>query len=200
MLCRRRNRWHARCRTPARRANHLDCQPGAFHAGMASPLQRQVRIIACAQIGICRAKSGRSMVQDPQRKINRLPFSENRHLMRPSRPDERDVRVVTNVGRNAVAAQVLSDVQHRCGRRNRVVLARPCRAKFARDSKGLALATVANAGSPRRSRISRKTIAQGRPVVTACTCGFRACANFLCARAPGAAATRPSLRPLHARG
>src|ERR1700756_717077 len=38
--------------------------------------------------------------------------------------------------------------------------------------------------------------AQGRPVVTACTCGFRARANYLCAGAPGAAATRPSLRPL----
>ena len=31
-----------------------------------------------------------------------------------------------------------------------------------------------------------KTIAQGRPVVTACTCGQRARANFLCAGAPGA--------------
>ena len=32
-------------------------------------------------------------------------------------------------------------------------------------------------------------------MITACTCGFRACAVFFCARAPGAAATRPSLRP-----
>jgi hypothetical protein len=51
-------------------------------------------------------------------------------------------------------------------------------------------------GSPRRARISRKTTAQGRPVVTACTCGFRARANIFCAGAPGAAATRPSLHPL----
>jgi hypothetical protein len=51
-------------------------------------------------------------------------------------------------------------------------------------------------GSPRRARISRNTIAQGRPVVTACTCGFRARAIHFCAGAPGAAATRPSLRPL----
>jgi hypothetical protein len=70
-------------------------------------------------------------------------------------------------------------------------------AKFSRGSKGFAKATVANAGSPGRVRISRKTTAQGRPVVTACTCGFRARANFLCAGAPGAAATRPSLCPLH---
>ena len=34
--------------------------------------------------------------------------------------------------------------------------------------------------------ISRKTTAQGRPVVTACTCGSRARANSLCAGAPGA--------------
>jgi hypothetical protein len=34
--------------------------------------------------------------------------------------------------------------------------------------------------------ISRKTTAQGRPVVTACTCGFRARATRFCARAPGA--------------
>jgi hypothetical protein len=51
-------------------------------------------------------------------------------------------------------------------------------------------------GSPRRARISRQTTAQGRPVVTACTCGFRALCAIFCAGAPGAAATRPSLRPL----
>jgi hypothetical protein len=41
-------------------------------------------------------------------------------------------------------------------------------------------------GSPRRAPISRKTIAQGRPVVTACTCGSRARATRFCAGAPGA--------------
>jgi hypothetical protein len=41
-------------------------------------------------------------------------------------------------------------------------------------------------GSPRRSRISRNTIARGRSVVTACTCGLRASRNFFCAKAPGA--------------
>jgi hypothetical protein len=45
---------------------------------------------------------------------------------------------------------------------------------------------VANAGSPGRARISRKTIARGRPVVTACTCGLRAFAQSFCAQAPGA--------------
>jgi hypothetical protein len=40
-------------------------------------------------------------------------------------------------------------------------------------------------GSPRRARISRKTTAQGRPVVTACTCGFRARAILLLRGSPG---------------
>jgi len=39
----------------------------------------------------------------------------------------RGVRVVTNVERNAVDVNVPIDVRHICGRRSRVVLARPCR-------------------------------------------------------------------------
>ena len=57
-------------------------------------------------------------------------------------------------------------------------------------------ATVARQpGAPRRSRISRNTIAQGRPVVPARTCGSAAC-FFCCTRTMGAASTRSSLRPL----
>jgi hypothetical protein len=55
------------------------------------------------------------------------------------------------------------------------------------------------AWSPGRSRISRKTIAQGRPDDSACTCGSAAC-FFYCTRTMGAVGTRPSLRPLHFRG
>src|SRR6201987_3213595 len=55
--------------------------------------------------------------------------------------------------------------------------------------------TVANAGSPGRARISRKPLRREGRSVSACTCGFRARANFFCAGAPGAAATRSSLRP-----
>ena len=43
------------------------------------------------------------------------------------RSDTRGVRVVTNVERNAVDGNVPIDVRHVCGRRSRVVLARPCR-------------------------------------------------------------------------
>ena len=55
-------------------------------------------------------------------------------------------------------------------------------------------------GSPRRARISRKPSRREGRSVSACTCGSRARANLLCAGAPGAAATRPSLRPLFSMG
>ena len=52
--------------------------------------------------------------------------------------------------------------------------------------KHIAAMTVANDKVHRGERaISRKTIAQGRPVVTACTCGFRACASLLLRGSPG---------------
>jgi len=54
-------------------------------------------------------------------------------------------------------------------------------------------------GSPGRARISRNTTAQGRPVVTACTLRFSRFAQISCAKPPGAAATRSSLRPLTSR-
>jgi hypothetical protein len=55
------------------------------------------------------------------------------------------------------------------------------------------------AWSPGRSRISRKTIAQGRPDDVAEPVVTAACV-FVCRRAMGAASTRPSLRPLDFRG
>ena len=63
---------------------------------------------------------------------------------------------------------------------------------------GILRVTVANKpGSPGRARISRKTIAQGRPDCPARTCG--SCpVHFLRTGAMGAIGTRPSLRPLHA--
>src|ERR1700741_2219463 len=70
-------------------------------------------------------------------------------------------------------------------------------AKVSPDSKGRARMTVANAGSPGRARISRKPSRREGRCDHRRTCGFRARANSFCAGAPGAAATRPSLRPLH---
>jgi hypothetical protein len=51
-------------------------------------------------------------------------------------------------------------------------------------------------GSPRRARISRKPLRGEGRSVSACTCGHARLRRFFCAAAPGAAATRPSLRPL----
>jgi len=50
-------------------------------------------------------------------------FSERRGLIASFRSGTRDVRVVTNVERNAVDADVPVDERVRCGRRSRVVLA-----------------------------------------------------------------------------
>jgi hypothetical protein len=109
----------------------------------------------------------------------------------------RGVRVVTNVERNAVDASCVVRRAARSRTAKSCGPGAPMQALSPSEAESFAKATVANAGSPGRARISCKTTAQGRPVVTACTCGFRARANFLCAGAPGAAATRPSLCPLH---
>ena len=81
-------------------------------------------------------------------------------------------------------------------RRNRVVLAPEAGAKFLRNKfSGTTVAT--ELGSPGRSRISRKPIAQGKPGVLRWTC-MLVCA-LSCASAhgtAGAARTRLSLRPL----
>jgi len=51
-------------------------------------------------------------------------------------------------------------------------------------------------GSPGRARISRKPLRREGRCDHRRTCGSCACAVIFCARAPGAAATRSSLRPL----
>jgi hypothetical protein len=121
-------------------------------------------------------------------------------LLRPSRLDTRGVRVVTNVGRGAMDVRVPSDVRHRRGRRSRVVLARPCSAKFAQSPKGFAPATVANAGSPGRAPISRKPSRREGRCDHRLYLWFSRLRSFFLREAPGAAATRPSLRPHLARG
>jgi hypothetical protein len=55
-------------------------------------------------------------------------------------------------------------------------------------------------GSPGRAPISRKPSRREGRCDHRRTCGFRALAQFFCANAPGAAATRPSLRPLFPEG
>jgi len=50
------------------------------------------------------------------------------------------------------------DERHGRGRRNRVVLARPCTRQVGGNAHAMLPATVARAGSPRRVRISRKPL------------------------------------------
>ena len=59
-------------------------------------------------------------------------------------------------GGDAVDVKALTDERRLCGRRSRVVLARPCRRQVLAKLKSFAKMTVANAGSPGRVRISRK--------------------------------------------
>ena len=78
-------------------------------------------------------------------------------------------------------------------RTSEIVWSRPPDAEVKRIARCFVGATVANKpGTPRRARISRKTIAQGVPVFR-CTCGV-----FLCMRCRGCHwCIRCSLRPLN---
>jgi hypothetical protein len=67
-------------------------------------------------------------------------------------------------GGDAVDADVPVDERRGCGRRNRVVLAPQRLALMPTMRKRIAADGGNRQGSPGRSRISRKTIAQGRPV------------------------------------
>jgi hypothetical protein len=98
-------------------------------------------------------------------KIFFFRFSEFCALLSPFHSDCRGaLRVVTNAERNAVDADLLSDERHRGGRRNRVVLPK-AGAQVPAKLKSFAKGDGGNRqGSPGRSRISRKTTAQGRPV------------------------------------
>jgi hypothetical protein len=98
--------------------------------------------------------------------------------------------IVTNVGRDAVAAVLRKDDAHRCGRRSRVVLT-------PRRWRHLAIALCVTSEwwqeSPAHQgdhEVSRKAIAQGRPVrsgepVVTCSCAFYFCTRGCgCIRRP----------------
>jgi hypothetical protein len=105
-------------------------------------------------------------VQPSTQKYSSFAFSELVIYSPRSAADTRGVRVVTNVVRNAMDARALTDERRIRGRRSRVVLApRGSGAKLVmmRFTHHTGDGGKRD-GSPRRSRISRKTIAQGRPV------------------------------------
>ena len=75
------------------------------------------------------------------------------------------------------------------------------RRQVGNDAQRIAPMTVANKLVHRgEHEVSRKPLRREGRSVSACTCGPRALAQFLCAGAPGAAATRSSLRPLPSGG
>jgi hypothetical protein len=90
----------------------------------------------------------------------------------------------------------LASDEGRPRRTSEIVWSRPPDAEVKRIARRFAGATVANKpGTPRRARISRKTIAQGVPVFR-CTCGV-----FFCMPCRGCHwCIRCSLRPLAFRG
>jgi len=126
-------------------------------------------------------------VQVRRAKISRFPFARNCGLLRPSRLEPRGVsRTSRHVRRGCGGRGGIDDERCGRGRRNRMVLApQVLGAKFVTMRAHCTDDGGKRDGSPRRVRISRKAIAQGRPVVTACTCGSRARANVLCACSPG---------------
>jgi len=83
----------------------------------------------------------------------------------PARQEGRYGQSSPDAARDAMDADVRNDEAHRRGRRNRVV---PIPRRWNQVLRDERKATVANKpGTPRRSRISRNTIARGMPVVLA---------------------------------
>jgi hypothetical protein len=98
--------------------------------------------------------------------------------------------------RDAMDALATQDERRHGGRRNRVVLT----PRRWRQGRGVYSANDGGkrARSPGRSRISRKTIAQGRPDDPPVPVVLPRA--FCCTRTMGAVGTRPSLRPLISEG
>jgi hypothetical protein len=76
---------------------------------------------------VCKPDQSDRYRPDPTRKIIRFFFAAKRGFLFASRLGKRGVRVVTNVGRDAMDASRVDDERHGGGRRNRVVLALRCR-------------------------------------------------------------------------
>ena len=142
---------------------------------------------------------GESAVQSPKPKIFYFCFSEIHVSITSSRLDQEGrIAIVTNVSAGRGGRRWLEQTSEPMRTAKSCGPGLPTLRLSSRDDD-LADDGGKKARSPRRSRISRKTIAQGmpddlaEPVVTA------AC-FFCCRRAMGEAFTRHSLRPLCFRG
>ena len=143
---------------------------------------------------------GESAVQSPKPKIFYFCFSEIHVFFTSSRLDQEGrIAIVTNVEcgtRWTHMASMKTSEPMRTAKSCGPGL--PTLRLSSRDDD-LADDGGKKARSPRRSRISRKTIAQGMPVDLAEPVVTAAC-FFCCRRAMGEAFTRHSLRPLCFRG
>jgi hypothetical protein len=117
-----------------------------------------------------------------------------------SAPARGAIANVTNVVRNAVDVKVLTD------ERRPLRTAKSCGPGAPRSGAKLATMLSHRAddggkrdGSPRRARISRNPSRREGRCDHRLYLWFTRSRNFCCAGAPGAAATRPSLRPRHSR-
>src|SRR5262249_18423074 len=102
-------------------------------------------------------------VQAPPRKINHFLLFRNNAYLRSTRPDERGVRVVTNVGRAAMDARAAPDGRRERGRSSRAV---PIPRRW--DQACLAITRAGDGGSQARhseeiTKQPLKPIARGRP-------------------------------------
>ena len=99
-------------------------------------------------------------------------------------------------GGNAVDATALTDERRCRGRAKSCGPGAPMQAPSPGEAEGFAWATVANAGSPGRARISRKPLRGEGRCDSACTCDLRAFAQLGSREGSRVhAGTRSSLRP-----
>jgi hypothetical protein len=156
--------------------------------------------IACAKKLISLTSPICSPRSRPAAKIIRFFGSTNPAYIAPVPPGKRGVTANRHLTRRGM--RWTRCAQRRSAdrvRRNRAV---PIPRRWNQALRDERKATVARKpGTPRRSRISRKPIARGMPVVRLNLCCLRAqCAFLLHARLAGAASTRHSLRPLFGEG
>ena len=117
---------------------------------------------------------------------------DTRGVSRSSRNVRRDVVDVEGADRRAA---LFADGEVVWSWRPKVLALSPSEAEKLRGGDG-----GKRDGSPRRVRISRKPLRGEGRSVSACTCGHARLRRVFCAAAPGAAATRPSLRPCSSEG
>jgi len=103
-------------------------------------------------------REGKNPVNPAHEKYSAFPKSRSAVWSKSFRSDQGAYASSRTWSGTRWTRDVPDDVRHVRGRRNRVVLARPCKRQVLAKPKGIARATVTTRGSPGRSRISRKPL------------------------------------------